>query len=99
MGVRRERPPVEHSGEGITLRLPDGTVKTMSVDDLRRPVTSEFCCFCGQSVEHSDPDRIRLSVRWVDGGEERTQSWGAHHNCLAERMDGSVTGTGPFFGD
>lgn len=99
MGVRRERPPVERSGEGITLRLPDGTVKTMSVAVSRRPVTSDLCCFCGETVLHSDPGRIRLSVQWVDDGEERTQTWDAHHSCLAERMHDSVNGMGPFFGD
>ena len=71
----------------------------MPLDALRGPVTSDICCFCGQSVEHSDSERIRLSVRWQDGGKERTQSWGAHHECVAERMRERVAGTGPFFGD
>ena len=37
------------------------------------------------SVEHSDSERSRNSARWVDEGRERTQGWGAHHACLAER--------------
>jgi hypothetical protein len=98
MGLRRERPSVTRSGEGITLRLPDGTVKTMNVKDSREPVPGDLCCFCGERVEQASPGRIRLSARWIDGEEERTQSWGAHHDCLSERMHAAVTGAGPFFG-
>jgi hypothetical protein len=97
MGLRRERPSVARSGEGITLRLPDGTVKTMNVQDSRGPVAGELCCFCGEPVEQSSPGRIAVSVRWIDDGEERTQSWSAHGTCLSERMHAAVTGMGPFF--
>ena len=99
MGVRRERPPVEQGGSSIRLRLPDGTVKTVPTGQLRGPVTADVCCFCGEDVEHTDGERIRLSARWVDDGQEKTQSWGAHRKCLAERMHDRVSGDGPFFGD
>ena len=98
MGVRRERPPIERAAGSITLRLPDGTLKTMPVNEPRGPVTSDLCCFCGESVEQADAERIRLSARWLEDGQEQTQDWGAHHRCLAERMHPSVSGAGPFFG-
>ncbi len=97
MGVRRERPSEERSANSVTLRFPDGTVKTMPVDDLHGQVTADVCCFCGQSVEPADPERISLAVSWIDGGQERTQTWGAHHTCLVERMHPSAANTGPFF--
>jgi hypothetical protein len=71
----------------------------MPVDDPRGPVTADLCCFCGRSVDGSDPERVRLSAGWLDAGNERTQSWAAHRDCLADRMHESVTGAGPFFGD
>jgi hypothetical protein len=98
MGVRRERPAVERSGDSILVRLPDGTTKAMPVDELRGPVTADLCCFCGQSIQAPE-QRIRLSVTWIHAGRERTQSWGAHHRCLAERMHDSLTDSGDFFGD
>jgi hypothetical protein len=30
MGVRRERPPIERSSNSVTLRLPDGTVRSVA---------------------------------------------------------------------
>jgi hypothetical protein len=99
MGVRRERPPIERSNNTVTLRLPDGTVKSMPIDQPRDPVTADRCCFCGHGVQHSDPEWIRLAANWTDEGHEKMQSWGAHHRCLLERMHESVAGTGPFFGD
>jgi hypothetical protein len=99
MGVRRERPAAERVGNSVRFRFPDGTTKTVPADDLRRPATADVCCFCGETVQHSDDERIRVSARWIDEGRERTQSWGAHHRCLAERMHGAVMGIGPFFGD
>ncbi len=99
MGVRRERPSTERVGNSIRFSFPDGTTKSVPVTDLRGPLAADICCFCGRSVEHSDEQRIRLSASWVQEGREQTQSWGAHHACLAERMDDTVAGTGPFFGD
>lgn len=40
-----------------------------------------------------------MSARWVEGGEEREQSWDAHRACFAERMDEALKGAGPFFVD
>jgi hypothetical protein len=99
MGIRREQPGVERSGDSIMVRLPDGSVKTMRMDRSREPATAEVCCFCGESVEHFDSERIRLGVRWVEDGQERSQGWEAHKRCLAERMHERAAGTGPFFGD
>jgi hypothetical protein len=98
MGVRRERPPIERAGSSIRLRLPDGSVKEMPVDESRAaPVDDDLCCFCGESVGSDDDERIRVSARWVDRGDERTQSWGAHRACLEQRIHDSVSGAGPFF--
>ena len=98
MGVRRERPPIERAGSSIRLRLPDGSVREMPVDEMRAaPVDAELCCFCGKVVADEEGERIRVSARWTDRGDERTQSWEAHRACLAERIHDSVSGTGPFF--
>jgi hypothetical protein len=97
MGVRRERPPVERSNATIRLRLPDGTVKAMPTDELRTPATADVCCFCGRGAEETDGTMVRLTARWIDDGQDRTQEWGAHRACLAERIHDSVAGTGPFF--
>ena len=67
------------------------------MDVPRGPVTTDICCFCGRAVEPSDGNRIRLSVSWLDESSERTQSWDAHRDCLAERMHEAVAGTGPLF--
>jgi hypothetical protein len=99
MGVRRERPASERLGNSVRFRFPDGSTKTVPVDDLRTPVTADICCFCGQAVERSAPDRIWLTAQWAEEGQEQMQNWGAHHACFAERMHGAVAGTGPFFGD
>jgi hypothetical protein len=98
MSVRRQRPAVERAGDSILVRLPDGTTKAIPIEERRGPVPPDLCCFCGQSVELSDPERVRLSVSWIDDGQESTQSWGAHHRCVVERMHESVTGAGAFFG-
>lgn len=99
MGIRRERPPVEQSLNTIKVRFPDGTVKEMPVDDRRARATPGVCCFCGEVIEEADGERIGLSARWLEGGQERTQSWSAHRTCLAERMHGSAAAAGPFFGE
>ena len=99
MGVRREKPPAERAGDSIRFRFPDGTTRTVPVDELRGPVGADICCFCGQSVEHSDAQWIQVTAQWSDSGETRAQSWGAHRKCLAERMHERVAGTGLFFGD
>jgi hypothetical protein len=41
---------------------------------------------------------VSLLVRWVDAGEERSQTWSAHRACLAGRMHESARGSEPFFG-
>jgi hypothetical protein len=98
MGVRRERPPIELAGGSIRLRLPDGSVKEMPVDEVRiAPVADDICCFCGDSVGPGDGERIRVTAVWTDLGDEGTQSWGAHRACLATRIHDSVSGAGPFF--
>lgn len=99
MGVRREQPSGELSGSSITLRLPDGSVKTMPVAGARGQVTSDVCCFCGERVDQADSERVGVTARWIDERGERTQNWGAHRGCLAERMHERVSGTGPFFGE
>jgi hypothetical protein len=98
MGVRRERPAVERARATIRLRLPDGTVKTMSADESRAPGGEGVCCFCGRGVEEPGAGTVRLSAGWSAGGQEQTQSWSAHRACLAERMHDSVAGAGPLFG-
>ena len=97
MAQRRVRPAVERSG-GLNVRLPDG--RTMSMP-LRAETGrgSDLCCFCGQGIEHTDTERIRIDARWEGGGTERRQSWIAHRTCLLERMHEAVTGQGPFFAD
>jgi hypothetical protein len=70
----------------------------MPVDEVRAaPVDAEVCCFCGEDLGDDADQRIHVSARWTDGGDERTQSWGAHRACFAERIHDSVSGTGPFF--
>jgi hypothetical protein len=63
----------------------------------RAPIARAVCCFCGTSVELSDPEYTRLAVRWREGDEERGQSWGAHRGCVAALMHERVAGEGPFF--
>jgi len=99
MAQRRERPPAQRTNTGIAVRLPDGTTMAVPGSSLRGPITSDLCCFCGRHVEQADSERIRLSARWVEGGEEREQSWDAHRACFAERMDEALKGAGPFFVD
>ena len=99
MAQRRERPPAQRTNTGIAVRLPDGTTMAVPGSSLRGPVTSDLCCFCGARVDNADSERMRLTVRWVEGGEEREQSWSAHRTCLGERMHEAVKGAGVFFGD
>jgi hypothetical protein len=100
MAQRRDRPPVQRSGESLNIRLPDGRTMSVPLSTSRGPSTADVCCFCGRSVEHSDNEYVRIGVRWIaEGGDERQQSWGAHHACLLERMHEGVKGHGPFFGD
>jgi len=97
MAQRRVRPAVERSG-GLNIRLPDGRTMSMPIRTAAGQ-TSDLCCFCGQGIEHTDPERIRIDARWEEGGNEREQSWRAHRRCLLERMHEAVMGEGPFFGD
>jgi hypothetical protein len=63
------------------------------------PTPSELCCFCGQHLEHADPERIRVGVSWEAGGSDHQQTFGAHSKCLTERLHETVKGQGPFFDD
>ena len=98
MAQRRERPPVQRSGTSIGLRFPDGSLRAMPVAAGRDPAAAEICCFCGDSVDGSDAERVQVSVWWIEDGRERTQAWNAHRTCLEERMHDAVAGAGPFFG-
>ena len=69
----------------------------MPVTTAPQQLTSEICCFCGQVLEHEDPERVRIGVRWERAGDEVEQSWGAHRECLLERLHEQVKGQGPFF--
>jgi hypothetical protein len=97
MAQRRVRPAVERSG-GVNIRLPDGTTISMPTRTTTGE-TSNLCCFCGQGIEHTDPERIRIDVRWEDGGNQREQDWRAHRKWLLERLHEAVIGAGPFFVD
>jgi hypothetical protein len=99
MAQRRDRPPVQRSGSSIGLRFPDGSVRAMPMGAAADAATADSCCFCGESVEDSDAERVYVSVRWIEDERERTQGWNAHRTCLAERINDAVAGTGPFFGD
>jgi hypothetical protein len=99
MAQRRDRPPVQRSGDSLNVRLGDGRTISVSVDASRGPVTMGVCCFCGQDVTRSGGERISLSARWNDDATERTQSWEAHRACLTERLHDTVKGAGPFFAD
>ena len=87
---------MERAGSSIRLRLPDGTVKSMPTE-LKGPVTADRCCFCGETIGHSDEERISLTAHWTEEGQERARTWSAHRTCLAERMHDSVPDTGDFF--
>ena len=99
MAQRRDRPAVQRSGDSLNITLPDGTTTALPVSTSKGPVRSDICCFCGESVEHADPEHLRIDARWEQGGDERQQSWGAHQACLLDRMHDRVKGQGPFFGD
>jgi hypothetical protein len=99
MAQRRERPPAQRTNTGIAVRLPDGTTMAVPGSSLRKPVTSDLCCFCGAPVEGAEGERSLLTVLWVQDGEEREQSWSAHRTCVGERMHETVKGAGVFFGD
>ena len=99
MAQRRDRPPVQRSGDSINVTLGDGRTMSVPLGSLRRSGAADVCCFCGQGVKHAGADRVSLSVRWQDDATERTQSWEAHRGCLTERLHDTVKGTGPFFAD
>jgi hypothetical protein len=82
MAARRDRPGLQTSASGQTfqVRLPDGRTVGISASQ------AGACCFCGRDLGEDAAARVLLSVRWRDGEEERTQSWGAHRACLAERL-------------
>jgi hypothetical protein len=95
MAQRRERPAQQHGGKAFDFRLSDG--RTISVPMKEPgPVAADGCCFCGADVE-AGADHVSVVVRWVEDGDERSQSWSAHRACLAGRMHESVRGVGPFW--
>ena len=99
MGVRRDRPSHETGPGSVSLRLRDGSMVSVSVDQLRRDaedVTGGICCFCGEEVDYSDPRHVTVAVHWSDEEKGQTQSWSAHDTCLAEHMHDRVKGTGVF---
>ena len=97
MAQRQDRPAFDLAGGSLNVTLPDG--RTLPIPSRGERVPSGICCFCGEAVEHADPERVGISVRWIDGDDERQQSWLAHQRCLFERMHDSVKSQGPFFGD
>ncbi len=80
MAQRRERPSLQTSGQTFQVRLPDGRIMGMPSAE------PSVCCFCGRDLGDDAADRVLLSARWQARGEERSQSWGAHRACLAERL-------------
>jgi|SRR5580693_7019790 hypothetical protein len=94
MAQRRDRPGLDLAGSSLNVTLPDG--RTLPIP-RRGDLAGDVCCFCGETVEHADRERVRLSVRWIDGDDEREQSWGAHQSCVLERLNERVKGQGPFF--
>ena len=98
MAQRRVRPAVERSGDSLNIRLPDGRTMSMPIRTVSGQ-TSDLCCFCGQGIEHTDPERIRIDACWEEGGNECEQSWRAHRRCLLERLHEAVKGQGRFFSD
>jgi hypothetical protein len=97
MAQRRERPAQQHGGKAFDFRLSDGRTISVPVEGPG-PVAADGCCFCGERVGEADGERVSLLVRWVDAGEERSQTWSAHRACLAGRMHESARGSEPFFG-
>jgi hypothetical protein len=83
----------------VDLRLRDGTTISVPITSLRGPVNSDICCFCGETVDYANSEYVRLAAVWTEDAAEKSQGWGAHHRCLADRMDERVRDVGPFFGD
>jgi hypothetical protein len=80
---RRDQPSLQTSGQTWKIRLPDGSLKEMPIE----PATAAVCCFCGRDLDERAEERLLLSARWQQDGEERAESWSAHRGCLAERLD------------
>lgn len=99
MAQRRDRPPVELSGDSLNIKLPDGTTMSVPLKTPGRAATADLCCFCGEPVEDADAPQIRIDARWEHDGDQRQQSWGAHHRCLVERMHERVKGQQPSLND
>jgi hypothetical protein len=98
MAQRRDRPPVDRSGDSLNIRLPDGTMMSMPRPAGRRAVAADVvCCFCGEELGGADPERVGVGVEWSDAGGEHEQRWGAHRACVAARLHERVRGVGPFF--
>ena len=97
MAQRRDRPAFDLAGGSLNVTLPDG--RTLPIPRRGESVSDGICCFCGRTVEHADPERVGVSVRWIAGDEELQRSWAAHQTCLLERIHDRVKGQGPFFGD
>ena len=98
MAQRRDRPPVQRSGDSLDVHLGGGRTMSVPLEALRGLMTPEVCCFCGQVVKDPGSEHLSLAARWEGGSGEGTQSWAAHRACLAERIHDTVKGTGPFFG-
>jgi hypothetical protein len=96
MSQRRDQPAQPRGGRSFEIRLGDG--RTVSLEQQRHGPLTGTCCFCGESLDDSADGNITVSASWLEGGEERSQDWGAHRTCLAERLHESVRDTGPFFG-
>jgi hypothetical protein len=74
----------------------DGSTFSVSIDDPRKePAVSGICCFCGESVESSDPHHITLAARWSNK-DKGVQNWSAHDTCLGDHMHERVKGTDLF---
>jgi hypothetical protein len=94
MAKRRDRPAQPRGGSPFEIRLGDGRTISLPQQQRRGPVTPESCCFCGEDVGE---DSVEVTVRWLENGQERAQTWRAHRACLAERLHERVRGSGPFF--
>jgi hypothetical protein len=98
MAQRRDRPAQPRGGRSFEIRLGDGRTVALPEQQRRGPLTGT-CCFCGESLDDSAVRSISVSAHWLEGSQERSQDWGAHRTCLAERLHERLRGVGPFFGE
>jgi hypothetical protein len=95
MAQRRDRPPVEHPGDSLNIKLPDGTTMSVPLKASVRAATADLCCFCGEPVADTDRPQVQIDARWEHDRAERQQSWAAHHRCLVDRMHQRVRAQQP----